>query len=161
MSEKQNETLKPKYIDFDLNFKPSPVFTNSELGASGDILLKTDADAIKQSVSNILQTHRYERPFQHSIDGRTRKLMFEQENSDIFWKNSSIKKPKKMQDMHGGMNTATFIHEAKNAINRFEPRAAGSNIEIKKTRRGEPLVQVQFKTLDTVEEVNVNIKRDR
>ncbi|HBX65984.1 MAG TPA: hypothetical protein DEG32_07420 [Balneolaceae bacterium] len=87
--------------------------------------------------------------------------MFEQDGADVFWKNSTLKKPKRMETTFGGINTVSFIHEAKNAINRFEPRAAGSNIEIKKTRRGEPLVQVQFKTLDTVEEVNVNIKRDR
>ena len=60
MASLKNETLKPKYIDFDLNFKPSPVFTNSALGASGDILLKTDADAIKQSVASILQTNRWQ-----------------------------------------------------------------------------------------------------
>lgn len=157
----QNETLKPKYIDFDLNFKPSPIFTDSDLGASGDILLKTDADAIKQSVANILQTNRYERPFQHNMDGRTRRLQFEPEDTDMFWVNSSFNKPKSMKNSFGGINSAVFRHEATNAINRFEPRAAGSNIEIKKTSRGEPLVQVQFKTLDTVEEVSVNIKRDR
>ena len=83
MASLKNETLKPKYIDFDLNFKPSPVFTNSALGASGDILLKTDADAIKQSVASILQTNRFERPFQHNIDGRTRRLQFEPELGQI------------------------------------------------------------------------------
>jgi phage baseplate assembly protein W len=157
----QNETLKPKYIDFDMNFKPSPIFTDSGLGASGDILLKTDADAIKQSVSNILQTHRYERPFQHNIDGRTRRLMFEQEDTDMFWDKSTLKKPKSMQNSFGGISTVVFRHEATNAINRFEPRAVGSKIEIKKTQRGEPVIQVQFNTLDTVEEVSVSIKRDR
>ena len=157
----QNETLKPKYIDFDLNFKPSPIFTDSGLGASGDILLKTDADAIKQSVASILQTKRYERPFQHNIDGRTRRLQFEPEDTDMFWKKSNLNKPKSMGNSSGGIHSATFRHEATNAINRFEPRAAGSKIEIKKTQRGEPVVQVQFNTLDTVEEVSVNIKRDR
>tara|TARA_R110002110_G_scaffold38516_3_gene125664 strand:+ start:57 stop:344 length:288 start_codon:yes stop_codon:yes gene_type:complete len=95
------------------------------------------------------------------MDGRTRRLQFEPEDTDMFWDNSSFNKPKSMKNSFGGINSAVFRHEATNAINRFEPRAAGSNIEIKKTSRGEPLVQVQFKTLDTVEEVSVNIKRDR
>tara|TARA_R110000782_G_scaffold253202_1_gene341244 strand:- start:88 stop:573 length:486 start_codon:yes stop_codon:yes gene_type:complete len=161
MASLKNETLKPKYIDFDLNFKPSPVFTNSALGASGDILLKTDADAIKQSVASILQTNRFERPFQHNIDGRTRRLQFEPEDTEMYWDKSSLTKPSWSKDSFGGINSAVFRHEATNAINRFEPRAAGSKVEIKKSRRGEPVVQIQFNTLDTIEEISVNIKRDR
>ena len=30
--------------DFDLNFKPSPIFTDSDLGASGEILLEQQDD---------------------------------------------------------------------------------------------------------------------
>jgi len=158
----QNEILKPKYVDFDMHFKPSPVFVDANLGASGDILLKTDADAIKQSVSNILQTHRYERPFQHSIDGRTRTLQFESISIS-----SSTRKPfdRKNKGKGSGVITGTsslaFMHEASNAINRFEPRAAGSALKIEKSARGEPMVQIQFKTLDTVEDVSIIIQRDR
>ena len=46
---------KKSYSDIDLLFERKP---------SGDIYQKTDADAVKQSVKNIVSTNRFEKPFE-------------------------------------------------------------------------------------------------
>ena len=66
---------KYKYSDIDFVFKPSPLFL--EKGLSGDIARKFDAEAIKQSVRNIVLTCRYERPWKPNMGSNIRKILFE------------------------------------------------------------------------------------
>ena len=58
-----------RYVDIDFDFQVHPV--------SGDLVLKQNEEAIKKSVKALILTNKYERPFQPSINGRVRKLLFE------------------------------------------------------------------------------------
>ena len=44
---------------------------------SGDVTVKTDADAVKRAVKNIVLTNYYERPFKPSLGGNIRGILFE------------------------------------------------------------------------------------
>lgn len=57
------------FSDIDLNFTKHPL--------SGDVSMKTNDQAIKQSMKNILLTMYYERPFRSDIGSPIRKLLFE------------------------------------------------------------------------------------
>ena len=57
------------FSDLDLNFKPHPV--------TGDITLKYDENAIKQSLKNLLQLRHFEKPFHSEIGSPLRELLFE------------------------------------------------------------------------------------
>lgn len=60
---------QPDYSDLDLDFIPHPT--------TGDILIKTGADAIKRSVRNLILTNFYEKPFRPGIGSGALKLLFE------------------------------------------------------------------------------------
>ena len=57
------------YSDFDLSFIANP--------NNGDVTIKKDIDAIKQSVKNLILTDLHERPFQPNLGSRVRGLLFE------------------------------------------------------------------------------------
>jgi|TARA_R110001583_G_scaffold26405_1_gene95066 uncharacterized protein len=58
-----------RYIDIDFDFTAHPV--------SGDLVLKYNEEAVKKSVRSLVLTNKYDRPFQPSISGRVRELLFE------------------------------------------------------------------------------------
>lgn len=60
------------YSDFNLNFKPHPL--------TGDLQMKFNEDAIKQSVYNLVMLNRYDKPFRPEISGQIRELLFEPMN---------------------------------------------------------------------------------
>ena len=57
------------YSDFDLSFIANP--------NNGDITIKKDIDAIKQSVKNLILTNKHERPFQPLLGSRIQGMLFE------------------------------------------------------------------------------------
>ena len=57
------------YRDLDLNFGRNTV--------TGDVNVLEDADAVKTSVKNIIQTNHYERPFHPELGSDIRNLLFE------------------------------------------------------------------------------------
>lgn len=57
------------YTDFDLRFTPNP--------NTGDVALKKDVAAVKQSVLNILMTNHGEKPFRPHFGGNLRAYLFE------------------------------------------------------------------------------------
>lgn len=57
------------FSDIDFNFTRNPL--------SGDVSRKTNEEAIKQSLKNIILTMYYERPFNSSIGSQVKQLMFE------------------------------------------------------------------------------------
>jgi len=150
----------PRYVDFDLNFKKSPLQEN------GDILLVTDADAIEQSIKTLLLTNRYERPFKPSMSGGSREfLMFESAavGQGAMRKGSHIKPDEKyLKENYYSGGYASYTHHAESAINRFEPRAAGSNIKMELDSRGQVIANIIFKTSKTqTQELSLVIQRDR
>jgi phage baseplate assembly protein W len=58
-----------QYVDLDLSFKVNP-FTK-------DIYLKTDEDAVKTALRNLIQTNNFERPFHPEIGTQIQSLLFE------------------------------------------------------------------------------------
>jgi phage baseplate assembly protein W len=62
-------TKKTIYSDLFTNFDVNPV--------SDDIALKTNENAVKQSIRNLILTDRGERPFQPKLGGNIRQMLFE------------------------------------------------------------------------------------
>ena len=62
-------TLRKGYTDLDFNFGENP--------STSDVNKKTNAEAIKQSVRNLLLTKRYERPFQDQLYSGINDLLFD------------------------------------------------------------------------------------
>lgn len=75
---------QPDYSDLDLDFLPHPT--------TGDVLVKTGADAIKRSVRNLILTNFYEKPFRPGIGSGALKFLFENVNplTTTFLKNAII-----------------------------------------------------------------------
>ena len=62
------KTNTRSWSDLDLDFNAHPV--------TKDIVTKTDVEAVKRSVRNLILTNRYERPFQPEIDGGVTRHLF-------------------------------------------------------------------------------------
>ena len=63
------KTNTRSWSDLDLDFNAHPV--------TKDVVTKTDVEAIKRSVRNLILTNRYERPFQPEIDGGVTRHLFQ------------------------------------------------------------------------------------
>ena len=87
-------TNSRRWSDLDLDFQAHPV--------TKDIVTKTDVEAVKRSVRNLILTNRYERPFQPQIDGGVTRHLFE------------LSSPMTKSNIQGAV---------KLAIANFEPRA--------------------------------------
>ena len=66
---KQVAISKTAYSDLDLLFRKHP--------QTGDVVVRTDAEAVKRSVRNIILTNHYERPFKPGFGGSIRNLLFD------------------------------------------------------------------------------------
>lgn len=64
-----NVIKKNIFKDLDLDFTAHPV--------TGDISKKTDEEAVKRSIRNLILMSRYDKPFRPDIDSRIYKLLFE------------------------------------------------------------------------------------
>lgn len=63
-------TVRPlRYVDFSSGFERNPL--------TGDLSVVTDAEAVKQSVRNLVLTKKGERPFQPNIGCKVWDLLFE------------------------------------------------------------------------------------
>jgi phage baseplate assembly protein W len=60
---------KNVYSDMDITMRAHPVTV--------DVTLKTDTDAIRRAVRNIVLTNKYERPFKPNFGGSIRDMLFE------------------------------------------------------------------------------------
>ena len=87
-------TNSRRWSDLDLDFQAHPV--------TKDIVVKTDVEAVKRSVRNLILTNKYERPFQPQIDGGVTRHLFE------------LSSPMTKSNIEGAI---------KLAVANFEPRA--------------------------------------
>ena len=92
---------KSKYSDLDLFLNPHPI--------TKDITVKSDTDAIKRSVKNIVLTNYYERPFKPSLGGGVRNLLFE---------------------LNTSRRVRRFNKQLKKVIENFEPRVSDVSVLI-------------------------------
>jgi len=88
------------YSDMDITMRVHQV--------TGDVTLKTDTDAIRRAVRNIVLTNKYERPFKPNFGGSIRNMLFELDTD---------RKVRRMQ--------RTLVE----TIEKFEPRV--SNVSVR------------------------------
>lgn len=69
MALQQTFEKKNQYKDFDISFSNNPI--------TGDLGVKSDANAINQSLKTLVNTNYYERPFQPLLGCNIRALLFE------------------------------------------------------------------------------------
>lgn len=124
------------FSDLDPSFNRNP-FT-------GDVYLKKDIEAVKNSIINIVLTSNFERPFQPKFGGNIRKYLFE--NLDD--------------------NTLDTIHSVvANIIDLYEPRAQvlGVYIDENAIEANRLSITIQFRMLSTgqVSDVTTVLERVR
>ena len=121
------------FKDLDLDFGLNPV--------TKDVNKLTDAEAIKRSVRNLINTNNYERPFRPEIGSGIRGLLFEP-----------------MTEL-----TAHFLQvKIAEVLNEYEPRVILSDIKVKSERdRNSYGVSIHFIIVGTQEPVVVDTFLER
>jgi len=122
------------YSDIDLLFSAHPI--------TGDVSRRTDSDAIKRSVKNIVLTNYYERPFKPSLGGGLRNMLFELDTD------------RRLQRVQ---------KQLKNTIETFEPRVSNVFITLNKLDNNELSVTVNYsiKSGQPSQQTQFNIRRTR
>ena len=108
-----------------------------------DIIPLRDDNAIKNSIKNLLQTNRFERPFQSNLGADLRGLLFEP-----------------VDDITKGL----LIDQIKDVISRFEPRVFIKEVLIEdEPNKNLYRVQIQFiiKEFDIDDSVEIVLRRLR
>jgi len=119
--------------DLDLDFKSHPV--------TKDIVTKTDVEAIKRSVRNLILTNRYDRPFQPEIDGGVVGRLFELATPILISNLQSV---------------------IRNTISNFEPRVEVISIDIESNIDKNGFnVSIVFTAVNTPDPVTVEIFLER
>ena len=119
---KSSRVARRWFTDLDINMTLHP--------QSGDVTLKSDINAIKRSIKNLIMTNHYERPFKPSLGMELRGMLFELDTTDSIVLENNIK----------------------TVINTYEPRARvddvmatsrGNNLDVSLyfTVRNDPLPQ--------------------
>ena len=92
-------------VDLSLEARTAPTYANGD----GDILRKTDAASVKQSLKTLLLTNRFEKPFRPNFGGDLGGLLFEMIDEDT---------------------ADLMIGRIKATVDRYEPRAKITNLKI-------------------------------
>ena len=117
---------KKSYSDIDLLFERKP---------SGDIYRKTDADAVKQSVKNIVSTNRFEKPFEIFYGANITGMLFELADA--------------------GMGRS-IEQDIRSTLHKYEPRAKIMDINIVSNPDAYSLrVRLTFRVLTTGEVIDL------
>ena len=109
------------YSDLNLSFKPHPI--------TGDITRKTDVDAVKQSIKNLISTNHYERPFKPSLGANLRGKLFELDTS-VF-------------------GAESMVNDIADMIRTFEPRVRDVQVTIQNNDNSAHL-NVYFKVQNSI-----------
>ena len=126
-------TNSRRWSDLDLDFQAHPV--------TKDIVVKTDVEAVKRSVRNLILTNKYERPFQPQIDGGVTRHLFE------------LATP----------ITETIIDNTiRNTLSNFEPRVQIIDVDVESDLdRNGFNVTIVFRAINTPDPVTVEIFLER
>jgi len=121
------------FTDLDFNFLSHP--------KTSDVTVKTDEEAVKQSIRNLILTNNYERPFRSDIGSQISSMLFEPNT----------------------MLTNRMIETSiRNVVNNFEPRA--SLIDVKaydKPDSNSVFVRIEFTIVNTETPVSINLILER
>lgn len=121
------------YTDIDLDFSAHPV--------TGDIVKKTNAEAIKRSVRNLIFTNKFERPFQHHIGSNIRRSLFELATPLLY---------------------TTMEMDIRNTITNFEPRVTLINVIVDILPDNHTLAAfIEFRINNSNEKVSLTIMLER
>ena len=123
------------YSDLNLSFTPHPI--------TGDITRKTDVDAVKRSVRNIVSTNSYERPFKPNFGVNLRNKLFELDTS-VFGKGRVANDIARQIEIH-------------------EPRVRNVKVILNEVNRNELSMQISFKVINSLqtEELEYVLTRTR
>ena len=111
------------YSDLNLSFTPHPI--------TGDITRKTDVDAVKRSVRNIVSTNSYERPFKPNFGVNLRNKLFELDTS-VFGKGRVANDIARQIEIH-------------------EPRVRNVKVVLNEVNRNELSMQISLKVINSLE----------
>lgn len=121
------------FTDLDFNFLPHP--------RTGDVSVRADEEAIKQSIRNLVMTRNFERPFRSEIGCQVIGLLFEPMSPLL---------------------TAMIEKTIADTINNFEPRAVLQGVSVKYSPENNSLyVTITFKIKNTTAPVTVNLILER
>lgn len=123
------------YSDLNLSFTPHPI--------TGDITRKTDVDAVKRSIKNIVSTNAYERPFKPNFGANIRSMLFELDTT-VFGSKRIAQKIARM-------------------IETYEPRVTNVQVSLDEVDRNELNMTVNFRIINSinVEEFQYVLTRTR
>jgi phage baseplate assembly protein W len=123
------------FRDFDLAFSSHP---NTE-----DLAVKRDAEAVKQSLRNLILTQYYERPFHSEIGSPVRALLFE---------------------FASPLTVNAMKRAIIDVIGNFEPRVAIDDVQIFfREENNECTISIQFRVvgLQSTQQLDILIERTR
>jgi phage baseplate assembly protein W len=121
------------FIDLDFNFLPHP--------ATGDVTLRYDENAIKQSIRNLVLTRNFERPFRSNIGCQVKALLFEPITPIL---------------------TAMIERTISDTIENFEPRVDLLGVGVKfSPENNDAYITVMFKIKNTQTPVSINLILER
>lgn len=124
---------KKVYSDIDVSFMSHPV--------TKDILKKTGAAAVVQSVVNLILTSHYEKPFHPEVGSNIRKLLFEPTDT---------------------VTASLISEEIKIVVGNFEPRATILSVNAQETPDGYGYnVTVEFSIVTLPDPVSITVFLDR
>lgn len=126
-------TQRVIYSDLYTNLDTHPI--------KGTLLRKTNSEAVKQSIRNLVLTNYGERLFQPNLGGNVRALLFEHATPQAF---------------------ITAKHTLENLISSHEPRAELIDIVISTTSQDHGVqIQIIFRVINTQEPVQLDIVLER
>ena len=127
--------MADRYRDLDLDFIPHPI--------TKDISIKTNDQAVRRSVRNLVLTNAYEKPFHPEISSDVRGLLFE---------------------LATPLTAIRMKNAIKEVIENFEPRAQLLDISVSNNIDNNAFdVTVSFRVVnqDNVEELSFSLERLR
>ena len=121
------------WSDLDLDFTKHPV--------TKDIVIKTNIEAVKRSVRNLILTNRYERPFHPEIDGGVTRHLF-------------------------GLATAHTKHDialaVENCLKNFESRVVVDNVRVTGSLDNNGFnVSIFFTVINTPQPIEISLFLER
>lgn len=129
---------KINITDISNDFTKNPV--------TGDISVKKDADAIKQSLRNLLLLNKFDKPFNPDIDAGLRQVLFENFPDPI--------------------RKAIITEKIEYIINKYEPRIVLQDVEVLTEEDENKLtIQVTYGVVNredlSAQSLKVNLERNR
>lgn len=121
------------FTDLDFNFLPHP--------ATGDVTVRYDENAIKQSIRNLILTRNYERPFRSNIGCQVKALLFEPITPIL---------------------TTMIERTISDTITNFEPRVDLLGVSVRfSPENNDAYITIAFKIKNTQTPVSVNLILER